>query len=105
MFISPLSLYNLSGCGLPLLGDIKHLLEKQASGFAFLFLLLHRVPGIRSLDDLCSCFGVVWINGSMQLLIQLNLSPLYLWRAAAVFPLERLNLAALVQQSPSSGGA
>ena len=64
IFISPLSLYNLSGCGLPLLGDIKHLLEKQTSGFAFLFLLLHRVPGIRSLDDLCSCFGVVWINGS-----------------------------------------
>ena len=34
-------LCNLSGCGLPLLGDFKHLLEEQTSGFAFLFLLFH----------------------------------------------------------------
>ena len=55
IFFPPL-FCNLSGCGLPLLGDSKHLLEKQTSGFAFLFLLFHRVPVPPFSEDLCSCY-------------------------------------------------
>ena len=67
LFFFPPLLCNLSGCGLPLLGDFKQLLETQASGFAFLFLLFHRVPGPPFSEDLCSCSRLE-LYGSMVVL-------------------------------------
>ena len=48
------------------LGGIEQMLDSQAFGLAFLFLLFSKNAFVLSgfPDDLCASFGVVWIDGS-----------------------------------------
>ena len=76
-------------------------LISEPPGSLFFFCFNHRVPASPTLDDLCSYFGVVWINGCFfRPFIQKSQTHL-IARLGGV-PGMRLNLAVLMQQSPLS---
>ena len=73
-------------CGNPL-GGIKQMLDSQAFGLAFLFLLFSKnaSASVRSPDDLCASYGVVRIYGFLKPFIPVHRT---WWRCSAVIRVE-----------------